>query len=160
MRHRRIYYTAAHRAEIWDRWQRGESMSSIGRNGDRDGYRGTVSDQAAWDRALRPKVCKLACHPALRRTVSAKLRRKWSPEQIAGWLKRSFPDEEQKFATVSGHHTPRTLGPELLKYKSPKDLPTLLYHIKPVFQAKVEREVARLKGVNLTVLNLGDHFIL
>jgi IS30 family transposase len=31
----------------------------------------------------------------LRRTVSRKLSRKWSPEQIAGWLKRSFPDEEQ-----------------------------------------------------------------
>src|SRR3546814_76578 len=67
----------------------------IGRNGGRDRYRGTVSDQAAWDRALRPKPCKLACHPTLRRTVSSKLRRKWSPEQIAGWLKRSFPDEEQ-----------------------------------------------------------------
>jgi ribonuclease BN (tRNA processing enzyme) len=72
----------------------------------------------------------------------------------------SFPNEEQKVATVSGHHTPQTLGPELLKYKNAKDLPTLLYHIKPVFQAKVEREVARIKGVNLTVLNLGDQFIL
>ena len=27
---RRIYYSAEQRAEIWDRWQRGESMSSIG----------------------------------------------------------------------------------------------------------------------------------
>ena len=36
-----------------------------------------------------------ACHPSLRRTVSRKLRRKWSPEQIAGWLKHSFSDEEQ-----------------------------------------------------------------
>jgi cAMP phosphodiesterase len=72
----------------------------------------------------------------------------------------SFPNEEQKVATLSGHHTPQTLGPELLKYKNAKDLPTLLYHIKPVFQAKVEREVAKLKGVNLTVLALGDQFIL
>jgi transposase-like protein len=32
---RRIYYSAAQRAEIWDRWQRGESMSSIGRRFDR-----------------------------------------------------------------------------------------------------------------------------
>ena len=72
----------------------------------------------------------------------------------------SFPNDEQKVATLSGHHTPQTLGPELLKYKNPKDLPTLLYHIKPVFQAKVEREVAKLKGVNLTVLALGDQFIL
>ena len=33
---RRIYYSAAQRAEIWDRWQRGESMSSIGRAFDRE----------------------------------------------------------------------------------------------------------------------------
>jgi IS30 family transposase len=161
---RRIYYSAAQRAEIWDRWQAGESMSSIGRrfdresssvfsvisptggirppvcrraaralslgereeisrglsahcslrriarqlgrapstisreilrNGGSDGYRATRSDQAAWDRALRPKPCKLACLPALARTVSGKLRRKWSPEQIAGWLKRAYPEEPQ-----------------------------------------------------------------
>ncbi len=83
-----------------------------------------------------------------------------TPNLRALLMEVSFPNEEQKVATVSGHHTPQTLGPELLKYKNAKDLPTLLYHIKPVFQAKVEREVARIKGVNLTVLNLGDHFIL
>ena len=164
MKHRRrINYTAAQRAEIWDRWQRGESMSSIGRgfdrnsslvfsvispsggirpperrrgrqalsltereeisrglsiklslraiarqlgrapstisrevrrNGGRAAYRAAASDQAAWNRALRPKTCKLACHPSLARTVSAKLRRKWSPEQIAGWLKRTYPNDE------------------------------------------------------------------
>ena len=162
---RRIYYSAEQRAEIWDRWQRGESMRSIGRvfdrqsssvfsvisptggirppdrrrgksalslsereeisrglstkqslrtiarqlrrapstisrevrrNGGKLGYRATASDQAAWDRALRPKVCKLACHPMLARAVSAKLRRKWSPEQVAGWLKRAFPEEAHK----------------------------------------------------------------
>lgn len=68
----------------------------VGRNGGPDSYRAARSDQAAWDRALRPKICKLACHPSLSRTVSQKLRRKWSPEQIAGWLKRMFPDEEQR----------------------------------------------------------------
>jgi IS30 family transposase len=162
---RRIYYSAEQRAEIWDRWQRGESMSSIGRvfdrqsssvfsvisptggirppdrkrgsralslsereeisrrlsikcslrmiahqlgrapstisrevqrNGGPAGYRAAASDQAAWGRALRPKLCKLACHPSLSLAVSAKLRRKWSPEQIAGWLKRAFPGEAQK----------------------------------------------------------------
>ncbi len=141
---RRIYYSAAQRAEIWDRWQRGESMSSIGRRFDRQSssvfsvlsptggirpadrrrgrlalslsereeisrglsikhslraiarqlgrapstisrevrrnggsarYRAAASGQAAWDRALRPKPCKLACHPSLSRRVSAKLRR-------------------------------------------------------------------------------------
>ena len=68
----------------------------VGRNGGRERYRATRSDQAAWDRALRPKPCKLACHPALRRTVSAKLRRNWSPEQIAGWLRRCDPDQEHR----------------------------------------------------------------
>ena len=161
---RRIYYSAAERAEIWDRWQAGESMSSIGqrfdrgsssvfsvisptggirpparrrasralslgereeisrglsircslrriarllgrspstisreirRNGGPDRYRAARSDQAAWDRALRPKPCKLACRPFLARTVSGKLQRKWSPEQIAGWLKRAYPGEPQ-----------------------------------------------------------------
>jgi IS30 family transposase len=159
---RRIYYSTAQRSEIWDRWQRGESMSSIGRVFDRHSgsvfsvisptggirpadrkrgkralslsereeisrglsvmrslraiarqlgrspstisrevrrnggaalYRAAASDHAAWDRALRPKSCKLACHPSLSCTVSMKLKRKWSPEQIAGWLKRAFPGE-------------------------------------------------------------------
>jgi cAMP phosphodiesterase len=72
----------------------------------------------------------------------------------------SFPNREQRVATLSGHHTPRTLGPELKKFNKVKDLPFLLYHIKPVFQAEVEREVAKIKDVNLTVPRLGDHFIL
>jgi IS30 family transposase len=68
----------------------------VKRNGGQAGYRAAPSDQAAWDRALRPKMCKLACHPMLARAVSAKLRRKWSPEQVAGWLKRAFPGEAHK----------------------------------------------------------------
>ena len=162
---RRIYFTDKQKAEVWDRWQGGESMSSIGRRFDRNsssiypllartggirpaerrrsrlaltlsereeisrglraqmsfrsiarqlrrapstisrevrrnggciGYRATRSDQAAWDRALRPKPCKLACRRALCRTVSARLERKWSPQQIAGWLKRAYPDDEDR----------------------------------------------------------------
>lgn len=161
----RIYYSAEQRAEIWDRWQRGESMRSIGRvfdrqsssifsvisptggirppdrrrghlalslsereeisrglstkqslrtiarqlgrapstisrevrrNGGLVGYRAAESDQTAWNRALRPKMCKLTCHPKLACAVSAKLQRKWSPEQVAGWLKRVFPGEAHK----------------------------------------------------------------
>ncbi len=161
---RRICYSAAQRSEIWDRWQAGEPMTSIGRrfdresssvfsvispsggirpparrrarkalsltereeisrglsrqcslrliarqlgrsvstisrevsrNGGSDRYRASRSDQAAWDRALRPKLCKLACRPFLSRTVSIKLRQQWSPEQIAGWLKRTYPGELQ-----------------------------------------------------------------
>jgi IS30 family transposase len=75
----------------------GRSPSTISRevlrNGGPDRYRAARSDQAAWDRALRPKLCKLAYCPSLARTVSAKLQRKWSPEQIAGWLKRTHPAE-------------------------------------------------------------------
>ena len=72
----------------------------------------------------------------------------------------SFPNREQKLATVSGHHTPRTLHKDLKKFGRPKDLPTLLYHIKPVFQGEVEQECARLKGVNLGVMGIGDHYVL
>jgi 3',5'-cyclic-nucleotide phosphodiesterase len=72
----------------------------------------------------------------------------------------SFPNDQQRLANVSGHHTPHTLALEMKKFRKPKDLPTLLYHIKPSFQAEVEKECAKLKGLNLTVLNLGDHFIL
>ncbi len=159
----RIYFTEKQKAEIWDRWQRGESMSSIGRRFDRNSssiypllartggirpserrrsrlaltltereeisrgmrarlsfraiarqlrrapstisrevrrnggcisYRAARSDQAAWERALRPKPCKLACRKALCRTVSGRLERKWSPQQVAGWLKRKYPDDE------------------------------------------------------------------
>jgi cAMP phosphodiesterase len=75
-------------------------------------------------------------------------------------LEVSFPDREQRLATVSGHHTPRTLIKDLKKYVRPKDLPALLYHIKPVFQSEVEQECARLKGVNLTVTAIGDQYVL
>lgn len=82
------------------------------------------------------------------------------PDLRALLMEVSFPDREQRLATVSGHHTPRTLAADLAKYHAPQDLPTLLYHIKPVFQAEVEKECAALKGLNLQVLRLGDHFVL
>lgn len=72
----------------------------------------------------------------------------------------SFPNEEQRLATLSGHHTPQTLLPDLKKYKSPKDLPTLLYHIKPPFQSIVEKQCAKLKGAELTILTLGEQILL
>lgn len=166
MKHRtRIYFRAEQRADIWDRWQRGESMSSIGRlferesssiysilqpsggirphpktrsrfalslserqeisrgvashesmraiacqlkrspstisreihrNGGYDGYRASAADQAAWDRAHRPKRCKLSRHRSLANVVAAKLQQQWSPQQIAGWLKRQHPDREHE----------------------------------------------------------------
>ena len=161
----RIKYTAAQKAEIWDRWQRGEPLTAIGRLFDRPSssifsmlaltggirppprrrstlaltlaereeisrgiacdlslraiaarldrapstisrevnrnggllhYRASQADQAAWDRAHRPKPCKLASEPVLSRLVASKLQSHWSPEQIAGWLKRTYPENENR----------------------------------------------------------------
>jgi IS30 family transposase len=66
----------------------------INRNGGRHQYRANVADQAAWDRAHRPKTCKLVQNPALARIVANKLQLAWSPRQIAGWLKRTYPGDE------------------------------------------------------------------
>ena len=165
---RRQFFTDKQKSEIWDRWQRGESMSSIGRGFDRASssiypllartggirppersrsrlaltltereeisrglhakmslrsiaralkrsastisrevrrnggvqlYRAAQSDEAAWTRAHRPKPCKLEGNVYLCRTISAKLTRKWSPQQIAGWLMREHPDDEDKRAS-------------------------------------------------------------
>jgi IS30 family transposase len=66
----------------------------INRNEGRRRYRATRADQAAWDRARRPKTCKLVENRALARIVARKLKGLWSPEQIAGWLKYMYPDDE------------------------------------------------------------------
>ena len=66
----------------------------IGRNGGYDRYRASMADEAAWARTRRPKRCKLAANSWLRRAVTRKLRLHWSPEQIAGWLKRAHPGDE------------------------------------------------------------------
>jgi IS30 family transposase len=158
-----IYYSVAQRAEIWDRWQKGETLHRIAtsfdrdhgsirsvvarsggirpperrrsrlaltlaerevisrgmvagssmraiaaalgraastisreihRNAGADGYRASQADQSAWDRGRRPKVCKLARNRVLGRLVAGKLGKQWSPEQIAGWLKRTYPGDE------------------------------------------------------------------
>src|SRR5450432_4603821 len=155
-------FTTAEKTELWDRWQRGESLKAIGRafgkqsssiyfqisphggirptprrrsrlaltlsereeisrgiavrrsarsmagllgrspstvsreisqNGGYDGYRAALADDKAWARARRPKRCKLATNPWLRRWVASKLRLNWAPEQIAGWLKRAHPED-------------------------------------------------------------------
>jgi len=162
---RRVFFTDKQKSEIWDRWQRGESMNSIGRGFDRSSssiypllartggirppdrvrsrlaltlidreeisrglrakmslrsiarslkrsastisrevrrnggsaqYRATQSEAAAWERTQRPKRCKLAGNTYLCGAISAKLIHKWSPQQIAGWLMREHPDDEDK----------------------------------------------------------------
>jgi len=67
----------------------------VARHGGRLAYRAATADQRAWTRALRPKPCRLATRPALRRVVAAKLARRWSPQQIAGWLRDTFPDNSE-----------------------------------------------------------------
>lgn len=66
----------------------------IVRHGGQTHYRATVADEAAWNRARRPKQCRLAGSARLRRLVAQKLSLEWSPEQIAGWLRRTFPRDE------------------------------------------------------------------
>jgi IS30 family transposase len=169
-------FSAAERTELWDRWQRGESLKAIGRafgkpsssiyfqvaphggirpaprrrsrlaltlsereeisrgiaahqsarsmarllghspstvsreisrNGGYDRYRAALADENAWARARRPKRCKLATSPQLRQTVARKLRLNWSPQQIAGWLKRAHPADE--FCRVSHEAIYRSL---------------------------------------------------
>lgn len=63
------------------------------RNGGAQRYRATEADQAAWVRAVRPKACKLAQNPNLATIVATKIQSQWSPEQIAGWLKKMYPAE-------------------------------------------------------------------
>jgi ribonuclease BN (tRNA processing enzyme) len=72
----------------------------------------------------------------------------------------SFPNSQQKLATASGHHTPQTLAAELEKLGERRDLPILLFHIKPTFERMVLRELSRIRGRNLSVLHPGDTFIL
>lgn len=64
------------------------------RNGGSQCYRANQADRRAWQRALRPKPCRLALHRELRWRVAQKLALQWSPEQISGWLKREFPTDQ------------------------------------------------------------------
>jgi IS30 family transposase len=66
----------------------------IMRNGGQECYRASLADQAAWDRGRRPKSCRLAENRTLAHIVADKLQLLWSPEQIAGWLKHTYPDDE------------------------------------------------------------------
>lgn len=101
--------TLAEREEISRAMVAGESIRStaarlgrapstisreIKRNGGGEGYRANQADEAAWKRARRPKRCKLIEDRALARIVGDKLRMLWSPEQIAGWLKHTYPSDE------------------------------------------------------------------
>ena len=163
-RRKRRWYTASEKSEMWDRWQRGESLnaiahafetshSAISKNFERFGgirpptpqrcrlaltlsereeisrgivaglslraiarqlgraastisqeinrnnglkrYRAIQADKAAWHRAHRPKPCKLTRNLQLSRIIASKLQCHWSPEQIAGWLKKTHAGNER-----------------------------------------------------------------
>ena len=64
----------------------------VGRHGGRAQYRAATADAEAWRRAGRPKRCRLATHAPLRRVVARRLAADWSPRQIAGWLRATYPD--------------------------------------------------------------------
>jgi IS30 family transposase len=73
----------------------GRSPSTVSRevsaHGGRSRYRALPAEREAWKRATRPKQCRLAANAELRDIVEGKLRARWSPQQISGWLKRTYP---------------------------------------------------------------------
>ena len=77
----------------------GRAASTVSRevaaNGGRRRYRAARAEQQAWIRATRPKRCKPARQPVLRDIVAEELRRRWSPQQITGWLKTTYPDDPE-----------------------------------------------------------------
>src|SRR5882672_474066 len=100
--------TIAEREEISRPLARGRSLRAISnvlgrvpstisrevaRNNGRAVYRAAVADQRAWRQSRRPKRCRLATHPALRYAIATKLARQWSPQQISGWLRTTFPSD-------------------------------------------------------------------
>jgi IS30 family transposase len=107
-RRSRLALTTTEREEISRRLAQGLSLRAVstmlgrapstlsrevGRNGGRAVYRAAIADRCAWRRSRRPKRCRLVTYPALRRAVAAKLARQWSPQQISGWLRRTFPSD-------------------------------------------------------------------
>ncbi|MCJ7780505.1 MAG: IS30 family transposase, partial [Acidimicrobiia bacterium] len=67
----------------------------LARNGGRRRYRAHRADREAWQRARRPQGCKLASNDALRGAVEELLADRWSPQQISGWLRRTYPADEE-----------------------------------------------------------------
>jgi transposase, IS30 family len=81
----------------------GRAPSTVSRevtaNGGRSGYRALEAERAARRRAKRPKVAKLARCRRLRAKVEAKLKADWSPEEVSGWLARTFPNNPEMYVS-------------------------------------------------------------
>jgi IS30 family transposase len=82
--------------EIARRLDRAASTVSreVTRHGGGAVYRAHEADDQAWESTLRPKRCLLAVNRKLRNIVASKLMLDWSPEQISGWLKFCYPEDE------------------------------------------------------------------
>jgi IS30 family transposase len=106
---RAVALKMAEREEISRGLSSGESFRSIARRLDRAPstvsrevarhgggarYRANHADYEASVSALRPKPCRLALNGALRKVVASKLALEWSPEQVSGWLRIRYPDDE------------------------------------------------------------------
>jgi cAMP phosphodiesterase len=73
----------------------------------------------------------------------------------------AFPNEQAVLARDSCHHTPKSLELELKKLgHARRDLPIMLFHIKPVFQREVEQQLAKMRARNTSILNIGDQYLL
>jgi len=109
-RRSRLALTPTEREEISRQLARGLSLRAVShslqrapstisrevaRNSGRTLYRAAAADRRAWRQSRRPKRCRLATHPALRRAVATKLARQWSPQQISGWLRQTFPSDPE-----------------------------------------------------------------
>jgi IS30 family transposase len=85
----------------------GRAPSTVARevraNGGRQRYRACTAEARAERRLRRPKAAKLARCPRLRRAVERGLTQDWSPQQIATWLRRTYPD------TTAMHVSPETI---------------------------------------------------
>lgn len=79
----------------------------VQRNRGRRGYKAVNDNNRANRMAKRPKVCLLERNPQLRNLVQEKLESKWSPEQISGWLRRTFP--RQNMMQISAETIYKTL---------------------------------------------------
>jgi IS30 family transposase len=78
----------------------GRSASTVSRELRRNtragsAYRATSAHALAYERASRPKPAKLHTNTVLRAKVEEDLKKKYSPEQIAGRLRVEFPDEPE-----------------------------------------------------------------
>jgi IS30 family transposase len=113
-RRRRCALTPAEREEISRGLATGDSFRAIAarlgrptstvsrevnRNGGRKDYRAQKAEERASKRARRPKRYLLSVNDRLRELVAEKLKADWSPEQISGWLKREYPEDQAMYVS-------------------------------------------------------------